>query len=85
MVEGDGEDETGTIEYICSGRRGVKKKKVCGRRSKKSRMMTEERTRQTERERESQVVADGLLPEINSFWGRVTMATQVTAGGDWLC
>lgn len=47
--------------------------------------MTEERTRQTERERESQVVADGLLPEINSFWGRVTMATQVTAGGDWLC
>lgn len=38
-----------------------------------------------QRERESQVVADGLLPEINSFWGRVTMATQVTAGRDWLC
>ena len=38
-----------------------------------------------ERERESQVVADGLLPEINSFWGRVAMATQVTADRDWLC
>lgn len=37
-----------------------------------------------ERQRESQVVADGLLPEINYFWGRVTMATQVTAGTDWL-
>lgn len=55
------------------------------RQKEKGWRMRPSREEARERERESQVVADGLLPEINSFWGWVTMATQVTARRDWLC
>lgn len=60
---------------------------MCERSKKGSAMTRRRRRRERMRatERESQVVADGLLPEINSFWGRVTMATQVMADRDWLC